>query len=426
MRKNLRMQQLAAFQRIAGASLAMLLALSALHPQARAENWTRFRGPNGSGIARDANFPATWTDDDYAWKIKLPGIGHSSPVGWEKQIFITSGNTETGEVTLHGLDATTGDQQWERKFAGQPHKMHAGNSYASTTPALDAQHLYFTWSSGGAMHCAALTHEGQDVWQTELGEFAGPHGFAASPMVVDGVVCAQVDHADGGFLVGIDAKSGAVRWRAERPGGKASYATPCAVKLTTGETVVISQSMAGGAQAIDVQTGKVVWEDPEAFPARCVSSPINIDGLVIGICGGGGNGKLLVGLDFSESQQPLEKLVLKKQLPYVSTPLVLDQRLYLWHDQGKVSMAEIGGATPPKKVSWTERIGGKYYGSPIVAGDKIYCLSMEGRAVVIAASDEFELLGDNDLGEPSHATPAVHQGRLYLRTESTLACLAAQ
>ena len=77
-------------------------------------------------------------------------------------------------------------------------------------------------------------------------------------------------------------------------------------------------------------------------------------------------------------------------------------------------------------MAWTERIGGKFFGSPILAGEKIYCLSTGGRAVVIAAGDEFELLGENDLGEPTNATPAVHQGRMYLRTESTLACLPAE
>ncbi len=412
--------------RSARLSAIVLAALSALAISAQAENWTRFRGPNGAGVAPDIKFPATWSDNDYAWKIHLPGVGHSSPVGWESKLFITSGDAETGDVTLQCLDAATGKQRWERKFAGQTYKMHAGNSYASTTPALDEQHLYLTWATGGKMHCAALTHEGKDVWETELGEFAGPHGFAASPMVVEGVVCAQVDQAEDGFVVGIDAKSGDVRWRVERSAGKASYATPCVVSLAGGKQVVISQSMVGGMQAIDVQTGELVWEDTQAFPARCVSSPVNAGGMVLGVCGGGGNGKLLLGMDFSSSQQPSEKLLLTKQIPYVPTPLVVDRRLYLWHDQGKVSMADLGGDTPPTKVAWTERVGGKFFGSPILAGDKIYCMSMEGKAIVLAASEEFQLLGENDLGESSNATPSVHQGRLYLRTESTLACLAAE
>lgn len=426
MPKDPRKGTVAAIQWIAGAIIVFAVWLAITTQSSQAENWTRFRGPNGSGIASEGNFPATWTEGDYAWKIKLPGKGHSSPVGWGDRLFVTTGNPETGDVTLHCLASATGDEIWQREYAGQTYKMHAGNSYASTTPVLDEQRVYLTWASGGTMHCAALTHEGKDVWQVELGSFAGPHGFAASPMIADDVVCAQVDHAEGGYLVGIDANSGQEKWRAKRPASKASYATPCVVTSADGKTAVISQSMAGGMQAIDVQSGEVIGEQADAFPARCVSSPILAGEMVVGVCGGGGSGKLLVGMDFGSSQQPIEKLMLTKQVPYVPTPLLVDQRLYLWHDQGKVSMAELDGETPPKKVAWTQRVGGKFFGSPILAGDKIYCLSMDGRAVVIAATNEFQLLGDNDIGEPTNATPAVHQGRLYLRTESSLACLDSQ
>ena len=277
------------------------------------------------------------------------GTGHSSPVGWEERLFVTSGDAETGDVTLHCLAAKTGKELWKREFAGQTYKMHPSNSYASTTPTLDKQHVYFTWAAGGKMHCAALSHQGLEVWRTELGDFAGPHGFAASPVIVDGVVCTQVDHAGGGFLVGIDSISGKARWRAERPVGKATYATPCAVSLGGRGLAVISQSMTGGMQAIEVQTGKVVWEDAEAFPARCVSSPIiTKEMVVIGVCGGGGSGKLLVGTNLLGSSQD-QPILLTKQIPYVPTPLVVNHRLFLWHDQGKVAMADLGTATSPRK-----------------------------------------------------------------------------
>lgn len=406
-----------------------LLALfcSALTCEARAENWTRFRGPNGSGVAMGYTFPATWSDEDYLWKVRLPGMGHASPVGWENQLFITTSDSVTGESTLIALDATTGEEIWQQEFAGETYQMHAQNSYASATPTVDEQRVYITWAAGGKVHCTALTHQGKQIWQVELGRFTEAHGFAASPVVVDGVVCVQLDETDRGYFVGLDAVSGDVRWRVERPAGKASYATACSVTLPEERQVVISQSTSGGMQAVDVQTGEAVWEEVNAFPARCVSSPIVAEGMILGVCGGGGSGKLLVGMDFAgQAESQSERLKLTKQIPYVPTPLLVDGRLFLWHDQGKVSMADLRGDSLPTKVSWTERIGGKFFGSPILAGDKIYCLSMDGRAIVIGADDEFKLLGENDLGEPSSATPAVHQGRLYLRTESTIACLAAE
>jgi hypothetical protein len=392
-----------------------------------ADNWTRFRGPNGSGQAGERQFPHEWKEDDYLWKSALPGVGNSSPVGWEDRIFITSGDPETGAVTLSCLSSQDGSEIWQREFAGKTYKMHNLNSYASTTPAVDAERVYLSWSEGGKMNCAALTHQGDFVWRASLGEFAEGHGFAASPVAIDGVVCLQVDLENEGFLAGIDAASGEVRWRSERPSGKAAYATPCAIAMVGSTKAVISQSMTGGMQAIDVETGKILWQDEEIFPARCVSSPFVADNMVIGVCGGGGSGKKLVGMDLTSAETGQERLLLTKHIPYVPTPVVAGDLMFLWHDRGTVSCVDLR-ATDPSKLLWTERLGKKiaFFGSPILAGDKLYGLSTDGRAIVIAAARNFELLGITDLGEPTRATPAVHQGRMYLRTESSLACLPAK
>lgn len=408
-----------------GFALTTLLLPGFCDERAVAENWTRFRGPNGSGHAAEGSFPATWSDDDYLWKIKLTGIGHGSPVGWENRLFVTSGDPQSGALTLQCLSADTGEQLWNRSFAGGVYSMHNLNSYASTTPAVDAERVYVTWSEGGRIRCAALTHEGKQLWEAELGDFVGNHGFAASPLVSSGVVCLQVDQADEDFLVGIDAASGEVLWRAGRPAGSATYSTPCVIEDAGREPLVIAQSMAGGLQAIELKSGKIVWGIADVLPARTVSSPILVDNLLVGVCGGGGSGKQLVALELAGSGQPVEKLTLTKNLPYVPTPLAVGPLLFLWHDQGRIALADLA-SEDPSKLLWNKRIGGKYFGSPVLAGDKIYCMSMEGHAVVIAADREFTVLGDNDLGEPSSATPAVHDNKLYLRTESTLACLAGE
>ncbi|MGI9429959.1 MAG: hypothetical protein ACR2NM_14960, partial [Bythopirellula sp.] len=206
----------------------------------------------------------------------------------------------------------------------------------------------------------------------------------------------------------------------------ASYATPCAVAMVGPTKAVISQSMTGGMQAIEVSTGKIIWQDQEIFPARCVSSPFVAGGLVIGVCGGGGSGKQLVGMDLNSADMPQERLLLTKHIPYVPTAVVADDLMFLWHDRGTISCVDLSAADP-SKLLWTERLGNKiaFFGSPILAGDKLYGMSKDGRAIVIAADRNFALLGITDLGEPTKATPAVHQGKMYLRTESSLACLPA-
>ncbi len=391
----------------------------------QAENWSRFRGPNGSGLAVEATFPATWTEHDYLWKKELPGTGSSSPVCWEDLLFVSSSDTENGDVVLQCLIAGSGEQLWQRKLAGQTYPMHRNNSYTSATPTVDQQHVYLTWAAGGKIRGVAFSHQGQEIWRTHLGDFVGSHGFAASPVVVEGVVCVQVDQDDQGFLVGLDALSGNVRWRAERPSGKATYSTPCVISIDDERLAVISQSTAGGMQAIEVQTGEVIWQKSELFPERCVSSPIAAGNFVLGVCGSGGGGKSLVGIDLATSQPPRTQFTLSKQIPYVPTPLAKDNWLFLWHDQGKVSLVDLDSENP-RHALWTKRVGGNFFGSPVLAGNKIYCLSTAGQAVVIAADHDFKLLGKNDLGAPTNATPAIHRGRMYLRTESSLACLPAE
>jgi len=390
-------------------------------------NWSRFRGPNGTGQADRDVFPANWSEQDYLWKRALPGVGNSSPVGWGNRLWVSSGDPQTGTATLVSFDTDNGKRLWERHFGGGTVAMHARNSYASATPALDAGQVYFAWAAAGEIHLAALTHAGQQQWRISVGRFEGPHGFAASPMVVDGVVCLQCDQAEDGYLVGVDATTGKPLWRVDRPPGKASYATPCVISAEfEGSPVraVIVQSMTAGMQAIEVQSGSVVWELPHVLPARCVSSPLLADTLLVGICGSGRRGKSLVGVTLAgeRGQAPSTTLTLSKNLPYVPTPVVRDRLLFLWQDRGTVACIDLDDGQPV----WQERVGGNFFGSPILAGAKLYCISTTGNVVVLAADREFAKLGEIELGESSNATPAVHRGRMYLRTASTLACLPAQ
>src|SRR5688500_11713035 len=110
-------------------SIAALFTFAILTHQAAAdENWSRFRGPNGAGVASGVSFPAVWTADDYVWQKTLPGKGHSSPVGWGDVLFVTAGDPASGELALTALDATSGDTLWVRRFKSTPHHLHAANS----------------------------------------------------------------------------------------------------------------------------------------------------------------------------------------------------------------------------------------------------------------------------------------------------------
>src|SRR5690348_13590459 len=136
--------------------LSLLVAVSiAFGAAAPAQVWTRFRGPNGTGLSNDT-FPPTWTDKDIAWKVQLPGGGHSSPVLWGNQIFLNCGNDRTGEMTLVSLSATDGSILWKAPLNAHTFKKHADNSYATSTPSVDAEEVFVCWTTPEALSVSAF------------------------------------------------------------------------------------------------------------------------------------------------------------------------------------------------------------------------------------------------------------------------------
>lgn len=400
--------------------LACLSAVSA------AENWDRFRGPNGAGQAEITAIPIPWTTENVLWKQSLPGVGHSSPVIWEDKLFLTSANQETGEQILQAFDSHSGKVLWERRIGASvpsryPH--HAFNNLASSTPAVDDRHVYVAWLAEGKVTISAIRHNGDDAWQTEVGAYQEQHGFGKSPIVVDGLVCLATDSEAESAIVALDATSGELRWRLRRASGITSFATPCLLDPTAEHKQLVAISTAAGLTAVDVATGNVVWhgfEDDLTY--RCVGSPVVAGGLLIFGCGEGGGGKLLIAARPGDEQHgPQEVYRLQQGISYVPTPVVAGDLLFLWGDRGVVACHDVATG----RMHWRQRVGGDYHSSPLRIGNCILGFSRDGEAVMLAADRKFKLLGRYSLGEPTSATPAVAHNRLYVRTIATLFCIGA-
>jgi outer membrane protein assembly factor BamB len=388
---------------------------------ATSPEWTRFRGPNGSGVSAATGIPLRWTDDDYLWKVKLPGIGHSSPVLWGERLFITSGDEATGTRMVLCFDATTGQRQWAREFAGSRHRKHADNSLASATPAVDAHHVYVCWGTPEQYLVVALDHDGHEKWRADLGPFRGGHGFGASPIVHEDILVVPNDQDGASTIVGLDCTTGTVRWKVPRR-SKASYATPCIYRPPGRPAEVIVTSYEHGITSIDPKTGRVSWE-VDVFDKRHVETPIGspivAGDLVLATCGWLGVRQEVVAVRpvQAEHKGPAQEVYrLTRNAPLCTAPLVKDDLLFLWSDGGVVTCADVRTGA----VHWRERVPGSYYGSPVCVGEHLYAVNRSGDMVVLAAAKRFALLARNALGEGSHSTPAVANGRLYLRTFSHL------
>jgi outer membrane protein assembly factor BamB len=179
--------------------------------------------------------------------------------------------------------------------------------------------------------------------------------------------------------------------------------------------------------SVDPATGALNWELSGLFDRMVVASPIVAPGFVIGTCGAVDGGNFLVGVRMTGREPrtvPQVAYKVKLSASYVPTPIVKGHRVFMWNDNGIVTCLRIATG----EQVWRERVGGRgqFFGSPVCVNDRLYCISVEGDVVVLAASDRFQLLARNPLGEKSYATPALADGRMYLRTFSHLISIGSR
>jgi outer membrane protein assembly factor BamB len=412
---------------------------------AAAENWPRFRGPNGSGVSDEKGFPVTWSDGDYLWKTALPGVGHSSPCVWDDHVFLTSADEDGRKRYVLDLSASTGKIRWQWESESTSYKIHRLSSFASATPTTDGTRVFVPISKeekvepdpkappatlGGPNSEYALLafdFNGKLVWKCVIGPYESQHGAGTSPIVFQDLVILGNDQDGKSSLLAIEAATGKIRWRVDRNEAQfeqaTCYATPLLVSHEDGNVELILTSRADGFTSHNPKTGALNWR-AKVIPDRVVASPVFGHGMIFGQSGGGGEGHFFGAVRLGGNGELGDKNLVwsrSTKLPYVPTPLVYGDYLFLWGDKGVVSCLD---AKTGKEI-WTNRVQGEYSGSPICVDGRIYCMTQAGEVVVIAAGPEFKVLGRNPLGEASHATPAVANGRMFLRGFQHLFCLGA-
>ena len=397
---------------------------------ARADNWPRFRGPNGQGLSDDKAIPAKWSERDYAWRIELPGGGHSSPVVWGDRVFVTAADARTLSGVTLCVNASDGRELWRKQHPLGKVPMNALNSHASATPALDGEHVYVAWPGAEETTLTALTHDGTEVWTVRLPASRTRHGVGSSPILCgDAVILSHEQDKSSSapsVWLSVDRRTGQVRWRREHPETvNASYSTPCVRQEKQGRTQLLFTSNLYGIAGVDPGTGEVLWKTPDALTARVVSSPVMAGGMIVANCGEGGRGIRMAAVrpPDSDSDTAVEVYALDgAAVSYVPTPIVFEGLLFLFLDQGKVSClrADTG------ETLWSEKPAGRYFGSPVCVDGRLFCITVDGDVVVLKAGPKYELLAVNPLGEKTHATPTVASGRMYLRTFSHLICVGGE
>jgi outer membrane protein assembly factor BamB len=392
------------------------LALFLLATYANAQEWTRFRGPNGTGVSDAKTIPAKWSKPDFNWKIALPGIGHSSPVLWGEKIFLTAAEERSGQFYVLSFNAADGRKLWQKEFPVTPYRKHNYNALASATPAVDAERVYVVRTDAAQNMLLALDHRGEKIWERDLGPFRAQHGSGASPIVHDGKVIFANEQDGDSFLVALDARTGETKWQTPREIGRSSaaYSTPCIYQPKNAPAALIFNSEVHGISALAPDTGKVIWEFRDAFDKRSVSSPVIAGDVIFGSCGSGGGGNYVVAV--RAGAKPERAYEIRNSAPYVPTSVLVGEWLYLWSDGGIVS--RVHAATG--EVKWQERVGGNYFSSPVCVDGRVFNISTAGEVVVLGTGEQFEVLARNPLNETTHSTPAIAGGRMFIHTSGHL------
>ena len=117
--------------------LAFSMGVVVTHAAEGKGQWTRFRGPNGSGISVAKTIPVKWTDKDYNWTTKLHGDGSSSPVVLGQHLFVTCNDRKKSIRSIVCIDTTDGKIDWWRDYPYTSYRIHRDNDFASSTPVVD-------------------------------------------------------------------------------------------------------------------------------------------------------------------------------------------------------------------------------------------------------------------------------------------------
>jgi len=464
--------------------------VATLQPIARAaSDWGRFRGPNGTGVSDTTGLPADFGPArNVVWKTAVPP-GHSSPVLTRTHIFLTAHDGDT--LLVLAFDRATGRELWRREVPRRNKgRLDGPNGPASPSAVTDGDRVYAFFQDFGLI---AFTADGKEAWRLPLGPFNIFYGFGASPILVDGLVVLPVDQDSGSYLLAVDARTGNIRYKVDRPGVISGYSTPTVYGPKGGsKQIIIPESFQLSSYA--VKDGRRVWwvrglacemksvasmdndtlyvngwgfsqNQPGAqvptvpFEEGLARYDKNQDGKIAGeeISGNtpmdrmlspkygfpafdldrdgsldrkeweifrsmlaSENGLLAIKLGgHGDMTQSAIRWRYQRPVPQVPSTLLYQGVLFMVNDSGILISFDPANGTVLKQGRLKGAID-KYFASPVGADGKVLLVSQDGTVSVVEARGAWEILAVTALSDEVFATPAIADGRIYLRTKSTL------
>jgi outer membrane protein assembly factor BamB len=324
---------------------------------------------------------------------------------------------------VEAFDRGSGRRLWEHRVEaeGPLPLVHEKHNLATPSPTTDGERVYAWFGTGQVV---ALTVDGASVWARHLGEENGAFtldwGHGSSPAVHGDLLFLVCYHEPQSYLLAVDKKTGATRWKVDRPANTKSYTTPVVIAGPSGEELLINSTE--GIHAYDPATGELLWRAGGSHSFG-IGAPSFQNGLIYGNRGyrsgpyfalrPGGRG----GADVSTTHVVWRS---DTGAPYVSSVLVYEGLLYFGSDTGVITCVDAGTG----EKLWQERTGGIFSASPVAGDGKIYFSSETGETFVYASGREPKLVSENSIDGRIVASPAIAGGRIYVRADDRLIAIA--
>ncbi len=447
--------------------------------------WDRFRGPNGDGVSDTRGVPAEFgPGKNLIWRTALPP-GHSSPVISRGRILLTC--AEDGRLYTVALDAKSGSILWKSPSPrSRSEKLHKLNHPASPTPVTDGENVYAFFPDFGLL---SFDWEGRERWRLPMGPFSNVYGIGVSPILADDKVIVVIDQSKDSFIVAIGKSDGRIKWRRPRPEALSGSSTPVIIEraglpslilapssfrmdaysAADGEPVWWLRGLPGEMKSVPVVQGSTVYisgyNTPENDPDRLVTLPVwdellakndtNKNGLIEKDEADPRSKKYWMFLDLDQSGNldaaewklfvavmtaenglyayrlgPKGDLTanllwkFQRSVPQLPSVLVYRDVLYMINDQGVLTTLDPASGRVHKQAR-LRGVSANYYASPVAADGMIFIAAHDGTVAVLKAGPDQELLSTNRLEEDIFATPAVADGRIYIRTVAALYCFGS-
>lgn len=425
--------------------MPFLCLVSALAFAGEETNWPEFRGPHGDGTTLSSHLPLHWGEETNSaavkWSTLIHGKAWSSPVIWERQVWVTTATEDGHELFVVCIDRDSGTILRDLKLfdVAKPQYCIPFNSYASPTPAIEEGRLYATFGAPGT--ACVDTQTGKVIWARRDLECNHYRGAGSSPILYKDLLFLNYDGSDRQYVVAFDKHTGKTTWQTQRsinfddlgPDGKPqmegdsrkAFAT-CQVAMLDGTLTLLSQG-SKALYAYAAMTGTELWRLEDRASYSGSTRPVIGQGIVF-VPSGFPSGEVLAVhpgkpgevLDVKTNATPDMQLQViwkaRQHAPKKPSLLLMGELLYAIEDTGVATCWEAVSG----KLVWSQRLEGHFSGSPLGTPGRIYVFSEEGKTTVLATGRQFQKLAENQLGDGFMASPAVSGDALFLRSRTHL------